>query len=142
MQPPNYLDLVKKLEQLKEQKPSFDNRITPILLRERSPNLGDRRPLAVQRRRQRDSAALFPGGDDREEALARRSKTVPKEAPTQRTGSKRKATGPADPENEQRTRRPPPKPEGRLTSRNRIRPEPKPKPDPKSKPDRSRTKKK
>jgi len=37
--------------------------------------------MEVQRRRQKDSASLFPSGDNREEALARRNKTIPKEAP-------------------------------------------------------------
>jgi hypothetical protein len=45
---------------------------------------GDRRPLEVQRReqarRQTGGGVLFPGGDGREEAMARRSKTVPKQS--------------------------------------------------------------
>ena len=41
------------------------------------------RPLEVQRREEakarRGGGVLFPGGDGREEAMARRSKTIPKE---------------------------------------------------------------
>ena len=43
------------------------------------------RPLEVQRREEaknrRGGGVLFPGGDGREEAMARRSKTLPKEDP-------------------------------------------------------------
>jgi hypothetical protein len=38
--------------------------------------------MEVQRSRQKDSASLFPSGDNREEALARRNKTIPKEGPS------------------------------------------------------------
>lgn len=43
--------------------------------RERSPRRADRRPLGVQRAEQ--EAALAPGGDARERAMAQRSKTLP-----------------------------------------------------------------
>ena len=131
----------------------------PSRPRERSPRRGDMRPLEVQRREEakhrRGGGILFLGGDGREEAMARRSKTIPKEEPTKgkapeyyigeqgvkrkresgkfdleergrrarpnpapgnqkRTGQKRKAMGPPDPENPQARRKPPPKPEGRL----------------------------
>ena len=46
------------------------------------------RPLEVQRREEaknrRGGGVLFPGGDGREEAMARRSKTIPKEEPKKR----------------------------------------------------------
>ncbi len=55
----------------------------PSRPRERSPRRGDMRPLEVQRREEaknrRGGGVLFPGGDGREEAMARRSKTIPKE---------------------------------------------------------------
>ena len=121
------------------------------------------RPLEVQRREEaqarRGGGVLFPGGDGREEAMAMRSKTIPKEEPKKgktpeyyigeqgvkrkrvsgrfdmeergrrgmpnpapgnnqkRTGQKRIARGPPDPENPQARRKPPPKPEGRLNNR-------------------------
>ena len=57
----------------------------PSRPRERSPRRGDMRPLEVQRREEaknrRGGSILFPGGDGREEAMARRSKTIPKEEP-------------------------------------------------------------
>ncbi len=102
----------------------------------------------------RGGGILFPGGDGREEAMARRGKTIPKEekkkAPEyyigeqgvkrkrvsgkfdleergrrgmpnpapgssqKRTGQKRRATGPPDPENPPARRKPPPKPESSL----------------------------
>ena len=102
----------------------------------------------------RGGGILFPGGDGREEAMARRSKTIeepkkrrvpeyyigdqgekrkreatslrredgprPRPNPARSNqkllGSKRKATGPPDPENPQARRKPPPKPKGRLKS--------------------------
>ena len=89
---------------------------------------------------------LFPGGDGREEALSRRSKTIPKSssakefyigdqgvkrkrpsnqrqldtAPEPRSASvKRKANASANDKlaDGQATRKPPPKPQGRLTSK-------------------------
>ena len=92
---PSYKDLVGKLKKASEVKP-FANPVTPSRPRERSPPRGDRRPLEAQRKSKKDSAALFPGGDGREEALSRRSKTIPK-ADTKafyigERGEKRKAT--------------------------------------------------
>jgi hypothetical protein len=55
---------------------------------------------------------------------------------------KRKAVGPPDTEYEQDLRKPPPKPEGRLTARNRIKPESKPKPKADTSRNRTRNKKK
>ena len=136
--------------------------VGPSRPRKRSPRRGDMRPLEVQRReeakKKRGGGILFPGGDGREEALARRSKTLPKEDPKtyyigeqgvkrkrvsgrfdmeergrrgmpnpapannqKRTGQKRNAKGPPDPENPQARRKPPPKPDGRLTRPNRKR---------------------
>ena len=154
MAAPSYTDLVGKLKQTKAQEVGP---IAPSRPRERSPRRGDRRPLEVQRREearaQRGGGVLFPGGDGREEAMARRPKTVPKSRPatefyigeggtkrpgepgveqlrqatdTRRkrpnpgagnqklAGGKRKATGPPDPENPQASRKPPPKPQGRI----------------------------
>jgi hypothetical protein len=74
-QAPSYKDLVGKL---KSQKAPEIGPVTPSRPRERSPPRGDRRPLEAQRRRQKDFSSLFPGGDEREEALARRNKTIPK----------------------------------------------------------------
>ena len=151
---PSYTDLVGKLKQTKAQEVGP---VAPSRPRERSPRRGDRRPLEVQRREearaQRGGGVLFPGGDGREEALARRSKTVPRSRPptgfyigeggtkrpgepgveqlrqatdTRRkrpnpgggnqklAGGKRKATGPPDAENPQASRKPPPKPQGRI----------------------------
>jgi hypothetical protein len=167
---PSYKDLVGKL---KSQKAPEIGPVTPSRPRERSPRRGDRRPLEVQRRRQKDSSSLFPGGDDREEALTRRNKTIPKEdtvpkgpqqfritekrraetdiynrnkrpnpAAEKYPSRKRKATGPPDPENPQATTKPPPRPEGRLTTRNRIKPQPKPKPKPDTSRNKNRNKKK
>ena len=93
---PSYKDLVGKLKKAKapEVKP-FANPVTPSRPRERSPPRGDRRPLEAQRKSKKDSAALFPGGDGREEALSRRSKTIPKADPKAfyigERGEKRKA---------------------------------------------------
>jgi len=154
MAAPSYTDLVGKLKQNKAQEVGP---IAPSRPRERSPRRGDRRPLEVQRREearaQRGGGVLFPGGDGREEAMARRSKTIPKSRPptefyigeggtkrpgepgveqlrqatdTRRkrpnpgagnqklAGGKRKATGPPDPENPQASRKPPPRPQGRM----------------------------
>ena len=111
----------------------------------------------------RGGGVLFPGGDGREEAMARRSKTIPREEPKKgkapedyigeqgvkrkrvsgrkdleergrrgmpnpapgnsqkRTGQKRRATGPPDPENPQARRKPPPKPDGHLNRPSRKR---------------------
>lgn len=99
MAPPNYLELVRKLEHLKEIQPSFDNPVGTSRPRIRTPRRGDRRPLEVQRRRQKDPDLMFPGGDNRDEALARRSKTVPRA---------RKATGAPSDEIVQDRRRPNP----------------------------------
>ena len=59
--------------------------VGPTRPRERSPRRGDRRPIEVQRREEaknrRGGGVLFPGGDGREEAMAMRSKTIPKEEP-------------------------------------------------------------
>ena len=139
--PPTYKDLVGKLKKAPEVKP-FSSPVTSSRPRERSPPRGDRRPLEAQRKSKKDSAALFPGGDGREEALSRRSKTIPKADPKAfyigERGEKRKATTdiysrtkpaqPAPPKKgtkrkavaapsaaiEQDRRRPPPKPQGRL----------------------------
>jgi hypothetical protein len=156
MEQPSYKDLVGKLKQQKA--PDIGPSSRP---RERSPSRGDRRPIDVQRRN--GSASLFPGGDSREEALARRNKTIPREAPpppqqfriTEKRKSetdlfrrnkrpnpaaekypsrKRKAEGPPDSEYQQDLRKAPPKPEGRLTSRNRLVRAPKPKATPEAKP--------
>jgi hypothetical protein len=75
-QAPSYKDLVGKI---KSQKAPEIGPVTPSRPRERSPPRGDRRPLEAQRRRQKDSSSLFPSGDSREEAVARRNKTIPKE---------------------------------------------------------------
>ena len=60
----------------------------PSRPRERSPRRGDMRPLEVQQREEaktrRGGGVLIPGGDGREEAMARRSKTIPKEGPKKR----------------------------------------------------------
>ncbi len=149
--PPSYKDLVGKIKKAPEVKPfkPFANPVTPSRPRERSPPRGDRRPLDAQRRTKKDSAALFPGGDGREEALSRRSKTIPKAAPNQYyigdQGEKRKAetdiysrAKPAQPvgrplpkqgtkrkavappsDVEQDRRKPPPKPRGRLEPKDR-----------------------
>jgi len=78
-QAPSYNDLVGKL------KAKSAPNIGPSRPRSRSPRRGDRRPLDVQRREgeraQRGGGVLFPGGDGREEAMARRSKTIPKSQP-------------------------------------------------------------
>jgi len=151
--PPSYKDLVGKLKKAPEVKP-FSNTVTPSRPRERSPSRGDRRPLTAQRQAKKDSSALFPGGDGREEALARRSKTIPKSSSAKEfyigdQGEKRKATEPLNrprkPSNQrqldtaagprsapvkrkaktsandkiadgQASRKPPPKPQGRLNS--------------------------
>ena len=163
MAAPSYTDLVGKLKQTKAQEVGP---IPPSRPRERSPRRGDRRPLEVQRqeeaRAQRGGGVLFPGGDGREEALARRSKTIPRSQPAQNfyigdggtkrpgdpgveqlrkatdtrskrpnpgggnqklAGGKRKATGPPDPENPQASRKPPPKPQGRLGNTKYSKPE-------------------
>ena len=82
MAAPSYTDLVGKLKQNKAQEVGP---VAPSRPRERSPKRGDRRPLEVQRREearaQRGGGVLFPGGDGREEAMARRSKTIPKSQP-------------------------------------------------------------
>ena len=98
--PPTYKDLVGKLKKAPEVKP-FSNPVTPSRPRERSPPRGDRRPLGEQRRPKKESAGLFPGGDGREEALSRRSKTIPKASGPQEfyigdRGEKRKASEPPD----------------------------------------------
>ena len=141
--PPSYKDLVGKLKNAKapEVKP-FSNPVTPSRPRERSPPRGDRRPLTAQRKSKKDSEALFPGGDGREEALSRRSKTIPKAEPKAfyigergekrkattdiysrtkpaqpappKQGTKRKAVAPPSAAIEQDRRRPPPRPQGRL----------------------------
>ena len=136
--PPSYKDLVGKLKKAPEVKP-FSNPVTPSRPRDRSPARGDRRPLTTQRSSRKDSNALFPGGDGREEALARRSKTIPKNsAPEFYIGDKppknqrqldaaagprsapvkRKATSSATDRmaDSQATRKPPPKPQGRLNA--------------------------
>jgi len=141
---PSYKDLVGKLKKAKapEVKP-FANPVTSSRPRERSPPRGDRRPLEAQRKSKKDSAALFPGGDGREEALSRRSKTIPKNSgpkafyigdqgerrkadtdiysrakPAQpaapKQGTKRKAVAPPSAAIEQDRKRPAPKPQGRL----------------------------
>ena len=78
-QAPSYNDLVGKL------KANSAPNIGPSRPRSRSPRRGDRRPLNVQRteeeRAQRGGGILFPGGDGREEAMSRRSKTIPKPKP-------------------------------------------------------------
>ena len=83
-QAPSYNDLVGKLKQTKA--PQIGP-VTPSRPRSRSPRRGDRRPLEVQRREeertQRGGGIRFPGGDGREEALAKRSKTIPKKKPAQ-----------------------------------------------------------
>ena len=136
MATPSYKDLVGKL---KGQKAAEVGPITPSRPRERSPPRGDRRPLDAQRRPKKDSSALFPGGDGREEALARRSKTIPgppefyigdqgtKRPATKQisrstkppnpaavnpkfASRKRKAEGPPDTDIAQDRRRPPPRP--------------------------------
>ena len=98
MAAPSYNDLVGKLKQTKA--PQIGP-ITPSRPRSRSPRRGDRRPLDVQRREeeraQRGDGILFPGGDGREQALARRSKTIPKNVPAKEfyigdTGTKRSGT--------------------------------------------------
>ena len=155
----SYNDLVGKIKKAEP--------VGPSRPRERSPRRGDRRPIEVQRREEaknrRGGGVLFPGGDGREEAIAMRSKTIPKEEPkkgktpeyyigdqgvkrksvpskldmeesgrrgmpnpapgnsTKRTGQKRIARGPPDPENLQPRRKPPPKPEGRLNKPKRKR---------------------
>ena len=82
MAAPSYTDLVGKLKQNKAQEVGP---VAPSRPRERSPRRGDRRPLEVQRREearaQRGGGVLFQGGDGREEAMARRSKTIPKSMP-------------------------------------------------------------
>jgi hypothetical protein len=82
MAAPSYTDLVGKLKANKAQEVGP---IPPSRPRERSPRRGDRRPLEVQRREearaQRGGGVLFPAGDGREEAMARRSKTIPKSQP-------------------------------------------------------------
>jgi hypothetical protein len=79
MATPSYEDLVGRL---KESKAPAVGPVTPSRPRERSPMRGDRRPIEVQRREQArmqtGGGVLFPGGDGREEAMARRSKTIPK----------------------------------------------------------------
>jgi hypothetical protein len=89
--PPTYKDLVGKLKKAPEVKP-FSNPVTPSRPRERSPPRGDRRPLGEQRRPKKESTALFPAGDGREEALSRRSN--PKEFYIGDRGEKRKAPEP------------------------------------------------
>jgi hypothetical protein len=133
---------VSQLKKAPEVKP-FANPTTPSRPRERSPPRGDRRPLTTQRKAKTDSSALFPGGDGREEALSRRSKTIPKDGgpkafyigdrgekrkadtdiysrvrpaqpgPTQ--GTKRKAVAPPSKIIEQDRKKPAPKPQGRLS---------------------------
>ena len=78
MQAPSYKDLVGKL---KSQKAPEIGPTPSTRPRSRSPSRGDRRPMEVQRSRQKEAASLFPSGDGREEALARRNKTIPKEGP-------------------------------------------------------------
>jgi hypothetical protein len=157
MQAPSYKDLVGKLKTQKA--PEIGPSSTRP--RERSPRRGDRRPLEVQRRGEKDSASLFPSGDNREEALARRNKTIPKRTPQEfritekrraetdiynrnkrpnpaaekYPSRKRKAEGPPSTEYEQDLRKAPPNAEGRLTSRNKLKRPPKP---PESKPDATR----
>ena len=129
--PPSFNELVGQIKSA----PSIGSRP-----RERSPRRGDRRPLPVQRG---ESSGHWSGlaGDSREEALARRSRTIPsgperfdisrnpkRKAETDlspqrkrpqpfRRGVKR----PLDESNpntpKQVSRKPPPKPEGRLPSR-------------------------
>ena len=82
MAKPSYKDVVGKLQKATEFKP-FANPVTPSRTRERSPTRGERRPIEVQRRPKKDSAAMFPGGGGREEALSKRSKTIPKESAKQ-----------------------------------------------------------
>ena len=73
----SYNDLVGKIKKAEP--------VGPSRPRVRSPRRGDMRPLEVQRREEAKSrkggGILFPGGDGREEAMARRSKTIPKEEP-------------------------------------------------------------
>ena len=73
----SYNDLVGKIKKAEP--------VGPSRPRERSPRRGDRRPIEVQRREEakvrRGGGVLFPGGDGREEAIAMRSKTIPKETP-------------------------------------------------------------
>ena len=132
-QAPSYKDLVGQLKA----------KAASTRPRSRSPSRGDRRPLDVQRKRTKDNASLFPGGDGREEAMARRSKKIPKDTPREfyigEQGTKRKAdtdlyerrkrpnpaagnqklTGQkrkatAQPDDPQASRRKAPKPEGRM----------------------------
>jgi hypothetical protein len=165
MAAPSYQDLVGLL---KESKAPAVGPVTPSRPRERSPKRADRRPLEVQNReqelaRRRGGGVIIPGGDGREEAMAMRSRTIPKPKRTTRLrekraspkpkeqpfligrekrpagtsveelrraedarkkppnpaaanskrGQKRKATGPPGGE-AQTSRKPPPKPEGRL----------------------------
>ena len=83
---------------------------------------------------------MFPSGDGREEALSRRSKTIPKEyyigdrrdkrkaasdiydrvkpaQPKPKQGTKREAVAPPSATIVQDSRRPPPKPRGRLEAK-------------------------
>jgi hypothetical protein len=71
-QAPSYNDLVGKLKQTKA--PQIGP-VTPSRPRSRSPKRGDRRPLDVQREEARNPTGgdvLYPGGDNRKEAMARR----------------------------------------------------------------------
>jgi hypothetical protein len=82
MAAPTYTDLVGKLKQNKAQEVGP---VAPSRPRERSPKRGDRRPLGVQREEARNptgGGVLFPGGDNRKEAMARRGgkMTAPSEA--------------------------------------------------------------
>jgi hypothetical protein len=128
--------LVSQLKKAPEVKP-FANPTTPSRPRERSPPRGDRRPLTTQRKAKKDSSALFPGGDGREEALSRRSKTIPKAAPEAfyigEQGEKRKATTdiysrvkPAQPGKTQGTKRKAAAPPSAFIEQDRKRPAPKP----------------
>lgn len=80
-QAPFYNDLVGKLKQTT---PPQIGPIIPSRPRSRSPRRGDRRPLNLQKtgeeRAQRGGGILFPGGDGREEAMAKRGRGVPTSA--------------------------------------------------------------
>ena len=135
--PPSFNELVGQIKSA----PSIGSRP-----RERSPRRGDRRPLPVQRGEASGHWSGMPG-DAREEALARRSRTIPssqsfdisrnpkrkaetdlsqgQKRPQPFPGGARPRQGPrqggvkrplddSTPNPQQVTRKPPPKPEGRL----------------------------
>ena len=135
---PSYKDLVGQIKSAPV--------IGPTRPRERSPRRGDRRPLPVQRGEASGHWSSL-AGDSREEALARRSGTIPsgpesfdisrnpkRKAETDlsqgrkrpqpfpggarpRTGGTKRPLDPSDPNPQQISRKPPPKPEGRLPAK-------------------------